>query len=110
MSRLKLIPFLLVSCLPLTLAAGTNGPHWQQGEITSRQTIGPSHHNNHTRYVYCIKGNGVHYTARFDQPLSVRPFSPLNFAVSRRHLLVRDADGSELKADILTKSEPAIRR
>ena len=110
MSRFALVALLLIAPTISPLAAGTNGLHWQEGEIVSRRTIAPGRHNNHKRYIYRIKGSGMQYTARFDQPLSVRPYSPLSFAVSRKHMLVHDADGSEQKADILKKSEPSIRR
>jgi hypothetical protein len=111
MPRFKFIALLLlVPVLSSTLpAAAPHGLRWQEGEILSRKTIAPSHHNNHTRYVYRIRGGGMQYTARFDRPLSVAPYSPLTFAVSGGHLVVQDADGSELKAPILKKSEPALR-
>jgi len=113
MSRFQLTSFLLLGLLlPASLPARSDapGPHWQDGEILSRRTITPGHHNNHTRYVYRIKGGGLQYTARFDQPLPMALYTPVKFAVSRNHLLVQDADGSELKANILKKSEPIIRR
>ncbi len=113
MSRYQhVLPLLLVFLVPAALpaASDTTLPHWQEGEILSRRTIGPNHHNTHIRYIYRIKGGALQYTARFDQPLSVAQYAPLKFAVSHRHMLVQDADGSELKASILKKSEPIIRR
>jgi|SRR5271157_1395154 len=113
MSRFKLMAFLLAApwLLPAGLSAsGTHQQLWQEGEILSRKTILPRHHHPQTRYVYRIKGGGVHYVARFDQPLSLGLYAPLKFSVDHRHLLVQDADGSEMKASILKKSEPVIRR
>jgi hypothetical protein len=112
MPRFLLIPILFAPLLPATLpaSAGTQGPHWQEGEILSRKTINPGRHNTQTRYVYRIKSGGKQYTVRFDRPLSVGLMEPLKFTVSRKHLVVQDADGSQLKASILKKSEPAMRQ
>jgi hypothetical protein len=113
MSRFQLIPFLLLGLLlPASLPAASDvpGPHWQDGEILSRRTITPGHHNNQTRYVYRIKGGGLQYTVRLDRPLAMALYTPMKFAVSHKHLVVQDTDGSELKANILKKSEPIIRR
>lgn len=113
MWRLRLIPVSLLLLLPFTwplAASGLDGQHWQDGEILSRRTIGPGHHHPHARYVYRIKSGGMQYVARFDQPLSLSQYAPLKIAVERRHLLVQDADGSEFKASILKRSEPAMRR
>ena len=113
MSRFKLMAFLLAApwLFPagLSAASGTHPPLWQDGEILSRKTILPCHHDPRTRYVYRIKGSGMQYMARFDQPLSLGLYAPLKFSVVRRHLFVQDADGSEMKASILQKSEPVIR-
>jgi len=110
MSRLKQIAFVLLGSLLSASLAAAGGTHWQEGEILSRKTIAPGHHNTRTRYVYRIKCGGMQYTVRFDQPLALGLYSPLTFAVSRKHLVVQNADGSELKASILEKSEPLIRR
>lgn len=110
MTRCTLISFLLlIPVLPTALPAA-GGTHWLEGEVLSRKTLTPDHHHTQTRYVYHIRGGGMQYTARFDHPLSVGLYEPLKFAVSRRHLVVQDTDGSELKASILRKSEPVIRR
>ena len=104
-----LLPCLLIPLLPGCLPAET-APHWLEGEILSRRTIAPDRHTSHPRYVYRIRSGAIQYTVRFDRPLSMRLYSPLTFAVSRRHLLVQDADGTQLKAHILKKSEPALRQ
>jgi hypothetical protein len=113
MSRLKLMSLLLTASwfLPASLpaATGSRAPLWQEGEILSRKTILPGHHHPRTRYIYRIKGGGVQYMARFDQPLSLSVYAPLKFSVNRNHLFVQDSDGSEMKASILQKSEPVIR-
>lgn len=101
-----LIPFFLPAP---AVASGTRTQHWQEGEILSRKTVGPSRHHAQPRYIYRIKADGMQYVARFDRPLSVPPYEPLKFSVARRHLFVRDADGSELKASLLHKSEPVNR-
>lgn len=105
LTLLLLLPF--PGCLA---ASGPGSQHWQDGEILSRRTIGPRHHHPHTRYVYRIRSGGMQYVARFDQPLSLSQYAPLKIAVEHKHLLVQDADGSELKASILKRSEPAMRR
>jgi hypothetical protein len=113
MSRFKPMAFVLLLLLPSPVAlaaSGTRIQHWQEGEILSRKTITPGHHHSRTCYVYRIKSGGVQYVARFDQPLSLAPYAPLKLAVGRRHLFVQDADGSELKASILRKSEAPMRR
>lgn len=113
MWRLRSMALTVLLLLPLPgflAASGRGGQHWQDGEILSRRTIGPSHHHSHTHYVYRIKSGGMQYVARFDQPLSMSQYAPLKFTVERRHLLVQDADGSERKASILKRSEVALRR
>lgn len=105
------LTLLLVLTFPGSLAAsGRSVQHWQDAEILSRRTIGPSHHHAHTRYVYRIRSGGMQYVARFDRPLSLSQYAPLKIAVERKHLLVQDADGSERKASILKRSEPLLRR
>jgi hypothetical protein len=115
MSRLRPKAVLLVLLsLPLSsvpaVAYGAHNQRWQEGEILSRKTVAPGHHNLRTRYVYRIKSGSVQYVARFDQPLSLAPYTPLMFSVVHKHLFVRDANGSELKASILKRAEPGIRR
>lgn len=114
MSQPKFHILLLAASLALpaalSAASGTQRQLWQEGEILSRRTIPPGHHRSRTRYVYRIKGGGMQYMARFDQPLSVAPYAPLKFSVDRRHLFVQDADGSEKQASLLKKSEPVLRR
>ena len=101
-------PITLVLLIPLLLpvASAAGNQRWQEGEILSRKTIAPGRHHSQPRYVYRIKADGMQYVARFDRPLSVPPYEPLKFSVARRHLFVQDADGSELKAPLLRKSEP----
>lgn len=115
MSRLKLMALVLTApwLIPSALPAGPsthNKQLWQEGEIVSRKTILPGHHHPRTRYLYRIKSGGLQYMARFDEPLSLAPYAPLKVSVNRRHLFVQDSDGSEMKAAILKKSEPELRR
>ena len=109
---LRLIAIMLLALLPASPSAGsgTPSPRWQEGEILSRRTILPSHHHTQTRYVYCIRSGGIEYTARFDRPLAMRVYAPVKLSVSRRHILVQDADGSAQKASILVRSLMAIRQ
>ena len=105
------VALLLLLPFPGRLAASErSSQHWQEAEILSRRTIGPNHHHSYTRYVYRIKSGGMQYVARFDRPLSLSQYAPLKIAVEGRHLLVQDADGSELRAFILKRSEPLMRR
>jgi len=97
MSRLKLIVLLL----PLLCASATAQRVWQEGEIVSRKTVAVGHRNQRTGYVYRIKAGGQQYVARLEQPLSLGVYAPVKFSVERKHLLVRDADGSEQKASLL---------
>lgn len=113
MRRLRPVVLSLLLLLPFSgrlAASGRSGQHWQDGEILSRHTLGPGHRHPHARYVYRIRSGGMQYVARFNQPLSLSQYAPLKMAVERKHLLVLDADGSELKASILKRSEPAMRR
>ena len=109
MSRFKLMAFLLAAPWLFGATPGTPKQPWQEGEILSRKTILPSHHHARTSYVYRIKGGGMQYRARFDQPLSLGMYAPLKFSVNHGHLFVQDADGSQKKASILKKSDPSIR-
>ena len=117
MARLKAIVVLLVIPLlfagapgPVAADSGSNSQVWQDGELVSRKTIFPRPHHPRTTYVYRIKSGAVHYVARFDRPLSLRLYAPLKFSIDRGHLYVKDADGTELKASNVRRSEPAIRR
>jgi hypothetical protein len=113
MWRLRPAVLTLLLFLPFSVrlaASGRGSQHWQDGEILSRHTIGPGHHHPRARYVYRIRSGVMEYVARFDQPLSMSQYAPLKIAVERKHLLVQDADGSEMKASILMRSEPAMRR
>jgi hypothetical protein len=38
------------------------------------------------------------------------PYGPVKFSVSRRHIVVQDADGSEQKASIVTRSQFGLRQ
>lgn len=112
MRRLPPIAFLLLSLLPAALPAdsGSRPGQWQEGEILSRKTVMPGNHGTRTRYVYRIRSGNMEYTVRLDQPLSAAPYNPLKFSVNRKHMLVQDADGSELKAEILRRSGMMIRK
>jgi hypothetical protein len=94
MSHLKLVVLLL----PLLCVSATAQRIWQEGEIVSRKTVAVGHRNSRTGYVYRIKAGGRQYVARLDQPLSLGVYAPVEISVQRKHLLVRDADGSEQKA------------
>ena len=110
MSRLMLMALLLVA--PGLFAAGPGSPDrpWQDGEIVSRRTVFAGAHHARTSYVYRIRSGAAQYRARFDQPLSLGLYAPLRFSVTRGHLFVQDADGSQLKASLLKKSDPGLRR
>ena len=117
MPRLNSIALLLAFSLlfaiaprPVAAASGSNSQVWQDGELVSRKTIFPRPHHPRTTYVYRIKSGAVHYVARFDRPLSLRLYGPVKFSIDRGHLYVKDADGTELKASTVRRSEPAIRR
>ena len=112
MRRFLPIAFLLLALLPAALPAnsGTRPGQWQEGEILSRKTVLPGNHGNRTRYVYRIRSGNLEYTVRFDQPLSAAPYVPLKFSVNRKHMVVKDADGSELRAAILNRSGMTIRK
>jgi hypothetical protein len=114
MSQLRPIAPLLLLLLPFSgrMAAASEMPnrHWQQGEILSRKTIPAGHRNSRTRYVYRIKNGLVQYTARFDEPLSMAPYTPLKFSVAHGHLFVQGTEGMEWEASILKKWEPSMRR
>lgn len=105
MSRLKLFSLLL----PVLCAAATAQQVWQEGEILSRKTVAVGRRNPRTGYVYRIKAGSQQYVARFDRPLSLGLYAPMKFSVGRKHLTVRDADGSEQKASILRTREMTVR-
>ena len=101
---------LLLLLLPLLCASATEKQLWQEGEILSRKTVIAGHRNPRTAYVYRIKAGGREYLARFDQPLAIGPYAPVKFSVTRKNLFVQNEDGSELKAELLQKTETTLHR
>jgi hypothetical protein len=97
---------LSIACLaPADLPARIKDRLWQEGELTFRKTVIPTH-NQRPQYVYRVRGSGGRYLVRLDEPLTVSLFSSITFSISKRHLFIKDEDGSERKAAIVRRNAP----
>jgi hypothetical protein len=110
--RLALLALSIVCTAPALLGEAKDRP-WQDGVLTFRQTVmagrGSRRAQRH-RYVYRIHAPGRRYLVRLDEPLRAWLYSPVSFWVSKRHLFIRDEDGSEHKAAIVHRTELELRR
>jgi hypothetical protein len=97
-----------VALLGLTQWAIAATPHdrvWQEGILVSRRTVPVGRDTFQNRFIYRVRGGTARYVVVSDEPLKLDLHVPMRFAVTRRHLLIRDADGSERKTAILQKLE-----
>ena len=78
---------------------------WQDGELVSRRTIPVGRDIFQKQFVYRVQGGTARYIVVSYEPLKLDLHVPMRFAVTRRHLVIQDLDGSEHKTAILQKLE-----
>ena len=87
-------------------AGATSPPRvWQDGELVSRRTVPVGRNTFQNQFIYRVRGGTARYVVVSNEPLKLDLHVPMRFAVTRRHLLIQDVDGSERKAAILQKLE-----
>jgi hypothetical protein len=77
---------------------------WQEGELASRKTVLVDRATLHKHYVYRVQSVAVRYIVVSDMLIYSELHAPVQFAVTRKHLFIRDAEGRECKTAILEKS------
>ena len=78
---------------------------WQDGELVSRRSVPVGRNTFQNQFVYRVRGGTARYLVVSDEPLKLDLHVPMRFAVTRRHLLIQDVDGSERRTAILRKLE-----
>jgi hypothetical protein len=95
-----------VALLGLTQWAAGATSHdrvWQDGELVSRRTVPVGRNTFQNQFVYRVRGGTARYMVVAHEPLKLDLHVPMRFAVTRRHLVIQDVDGSERKTAILQK-------
>jgi hypothetical protein len=78
---------------------------WQDGELVSRRTVPIGRNTFQNQFIYRVRGGTARYMVLSNEPLKLDLHVPMRFAVTRRHLVIQDVDGSERKTAILQKIE-----
>jgi len=93
----------LLALTPSTASAAAHERIWQEGELVSRRTIPVGHDIFQKQFVYRVQGGTARYMVVSQEPLKLDLHVPMRFAVTRRHLVIQDVDGSEHKTTLLQK-------
>jgi hypothetical protein len=110
---------LTIACASLSIAllfparvSGANPRNliWQEGELASRKTVLVDGATLQKQYVYRVQSVAVRYVVVSDEPIYSKLHVPVQFAVTRKHLFIRDAEGKECKTAILKRSSGPPRR
>lgn len=103
--RGMLIGIALLGLAQWTTGATSPSRVWQDGELLSRRTVPAGRNTFQNQFVYRVRGGTARYVVVSNEPLKLDLHVPMRFAVTRRHLLIQDVDGSERKTAILQKLE-----
>jgi hypothetical protein len=103
--RGMLIGIALLGFARWTIGATPHSRVWQDGELVSRRTVPVGRNAFQNQFVYRVRGGTARYLVVSDEPLKLDLHVPMRFAVTRRHLLIQDVDGSERRTAILQKLE-----
>jgi hypothetical protein len=95
---------------PFQAMAGAPSRLWQDGELVSRKTVPARRTFLKNEYVYRLRGPSCRYVVVSKTALQLDLFVPLKFSAERKHVLIQDADGRQLKAQILQKAAYTHRR
>lgn len=92
-------------------AAPSDERRWQEGVLVSRRTLPAGDRRSSNRYLYRVRGGAAHYLVVLDQPLELETPAPVKFSVSRRYVVICDADGAERRAHLVqtVRFSPALR-
>ena len=110
---------LTIACASLSIAllspARVSGANprsliWQEGELAWRKTVLVDGATLQKQYVYRVQSAAVRYVVVSDEPIYSGLHVPVQFAVTRKHLFIRDAEGKKCKTAILEKSSGPPRR
>ena len=88
-----------------TARATSHDRIWQDGVLVSRRTVPAGRNTFQNQFVYRVRGGTARYVVVSNEPLKLDLHVPMRFAVTRRHLLIQDVDGSEHKTAIVQKIE-----
>ena len=88
-----------------TIAATSHDRVWQEGVLVSRRTVPSGRDTFQNQFIYRVRGGTARYVVVSDEPLKLELHVPMRFAVTRRHLVIQDVDGSEHKTAIVQKIE-----
>jgi hypothetical protein len=102
----------VVALLLLAPVAASGGPgrSWQDGELLSRRTVPMGRTFLKNRYVYRVRGLNREYVVESETPLQVDLYVPIKFSPDRRQIVIRDADGNEIKVHILQRASVSLRQ
>jgi hypothetical protein len=73
--------------------------------LVSRRTVPVGRDTFQNQFIYRVRGGTARYVVVSDEPLKLDLHVPMRFAVTGRHLIIQDLDGSERKTAILQKLE-----
>jgi len=82
---------------------------WQDGELVSRKTVPVGRTFLKNEYVYRVRGSNCRYVVVSKTPLQLNLYVPMKFSASGKHVLIQDADGHQLKTQIIQKATFARR-
>ena len=89
-----------------TARATSHDRVWHDGVLVSRRTVPVGRNTFQHQFIYRVRGGTARYVVVVsDVPLKLDLHVPMRFAVTRRHVVIQDVDGSEHKAAILRKLE-----
>ena len=103
--RGMLIGIALLGLTQWTARATSHDRVWQEGVLVSRRTVPVGRDTFQNQFIYRVRGGTARYVVVSDEPLKLDLHVPMRFAVTRRHLIIQDLDGSEHKTAILQKLE-----
>jgi hypothetical protein len=98
-----LIGVALLGLTQWTARATSHVRVWQDGVLVSRKTVPVGRNTFQNQFIYRVRGGTARYVVVSDEPLKLDLHVPMRFAVTRRHLVIQDVDGSEHKTAILQK-------
>ena len=99
---------LAIISLTSTVSASAQQRTWREGELTSRRTLRAQH--GRIEYLYRLHSGDLWFRVESEDPLNVSLHMPVQFAIGRRHILIRDSNGAERKVLIVEKGNLGVHR
>jgi len=103
--RGMLIGIALLTFTQWAVSATSHDRVWQDGVLVSRRTVPVGRNTFQNQFIYRVRGGTARYMVVSNEPLKLDLHVPMRFAVTRRHLVIQDVDGSEHKTAIVQKLE-----